>query len=149
MEDDQVSPWETSTTRHSPDFLFPLTIQLSSERSFNNDQLGMLQEPQAAQSTRVQDHSDTFGGFNGKPGINHNTIGRSILPIWHCRPHFGGDAEGWPESINDVVGGGVEQGFVHWLQLWRLVIVQTIMTYRKNILHTERERHTDLEQDNT
>ena len=32
-------------------------------------------------------------------------------------PHFRGDAEGCPEFRDDVVGGGVEQGFVHRLQL--------------------------------
>ena len=69
--------------RLPPDAVHTLTIQLSCKRSFQNDQLGVQQVPQAAQSTRIQDHSDAFGGFNGKMGIgiNHNTMGWSILPI--------------------------------------------------------------------
>lgn len=46
-----------------------LTIHLSFGRSFHNDQLGVQQEPQAAQSTRIQD-SETFGGFYGKMGMS-------------------------------------------------------------------------------
>ena len=132
MDADQVSPGETSTTRHGPDFLFLLAIQLSCERSLNNDQLGMQQEPQAAQSTRIQDHSETFGGFMGKwastviPWVGQlvNYANLNLL-CRHMPPHFRGDAEAWPESRDDVVSRGVEQGFVHWLQLWRLVKTMT------------------------